>query len=106
MNIVEEKIKKIVTLIINYVDPQKVILFGSRAEGQEYKGLDIDIAFEGCNITSREFRKLKESVDEARRLYSVDIIVLEKTDKAFQNIVKETGTTLYEKSDLYVAFNK
>lgn len=59
MNTVEEKIKKIVTLIVNSVDPQKVILFGSRAKGKEHKGSDIDIALEGCNITSREFRKLK-----------------------------------------------
>jgi predicted nucleotidyltransferase len=97
MNTVEEKIKKIVTLIINSVDPQRVILFGSRAKGKAHKGSDIDIALEGCSVTTREFRKLKEIVDEASGLYSVDIIVLEKTDEAFQNIVKETGVILYEK---------
>lgn len=97
MNTVEEKIKKIVALIVNSVDPQRVILFGSRAKGKAHKGSDIDIALEGCSVTARQLRKLKEAVDDVSGLYSVDIIVLEKTDEAFKNIVNDTGVILYEK---------
>ena len=88
-------IKRIVKVIKKY-NPEKIILFGSRARGDNKKISDIDIAVD-MDISFREQRKLKEEVDNVSGLYSVDLIFLPKIDENFRNKILKEGKILYEK---------
>lgn len=97
-NRIEEKINKIFYLIVEKTDPEKIILFGSRAKGTAHKDSDIDIALESIQkLSVRDYRLLKEEIDTISGLYSVDIVFIEKVDYSFKQIIQDTGVILYEK---------
>ena len=99
MDKIEKKIDMIIKLINKELKPQKIILFGSRAKGNEYMGSDIDLCIEGAKKKNkRELRKLKEKVDEISGLYSVDIVIYEEIDENFRDIIIKTGKVIYEKN--------
>jgi len=71
--------KEILSEIINTCNPKAVILFGSRAKGNSYKGSDIDLAVKGGKkLSFRERRKLKEKIENLARLYTVDLLFYEE----------------------------
>lgn len=92
---VERIIKNIVEIMKEY-NPDKIILFGSRARGDYKKNSDIDIAVD-LELPFRERRKLKERIDELSGIYSVDLVFLAKTNEDFKNHILEEGVILYEK---------
>ena len=77
-------------------NPEKIILFGSRARGDYRKNSDIDIAVY-INLSFREKRKLKEKIDLISGIYSVDLIFLDEVDENFKNKVLKEGKVLYAK---------
>jgi len=95
----EEKIlQESVDLIIKELNPEKIILFGSRAKGESSKGSDFDIAVEVTDMPERKkIRMVKESLDEISGLYTIDLSLLNKLDNSFKNIILNTGKTLYER---------
>ncbi len=88
-------IKKIVEVIKKY-NPKKIILFGSRARGDNKVTSDIDIAVD-IDLSFREQRKLKEYIDKVSGLYSVDLIFLPKINEKFRKKILKEGKILYEK---------
>ncbi len=80
----EERFEKIKDYLIKKLDPEVIILFGSRAKGCENYGSDIDIAIKCKDISFREERKIKEEIDKIAGIYSVDIIFINKVSKDFQ----------------------
>ena len=76
---------------------EKVILYGSRARGDEEERSDIDLAVVGA-LTQEEWHEMQEYLEvEARTLLSVDLVRLDKvSDKLKENIQRE-GVTLYER---------
>jgi len=101
----DENLKEIIKRIVEEVDPDKIILFGSQAKGESKNWSDYDICVLKKDIKHR--RKL------AQRIYcklfgvkvSVDIIVetLERFEELKQNKflvyreIAEYGRTVYEK---------
>jgi len=95
---VKSILNKIVRLLIDEVNPTKLILFGSRSKGNARRGSDIDVAVEGGkSLSHREERKLKEKIEEISGIYFVDIVFLEKTSADFKNMIRKTGKVIYEK---------
>ena len=93
-----EKLNKIVKIINEELNPQKIILFWSRAKNDFKNGSDIDLCILGAdNTDNRKIRKLKEKIDDISGLYSVDLIFYEKIDEEFKKIILETGKVIYEK---------
>ncbi|MCX7761001.1 MAG: nucleotidyltransferase domain-containing protein [Hydrogenothermaceae bacterium] len=92
---VEEYIQDIVEELKKY-NPERIILFGSRAKGTATKSSDIDIAVD-LDLDYREERKLKEKLDEISGLYSVDIVFLPKVKEEFKQQILKEGVTLYER---------
>ncbi|MEJ5173224.1 MAG: nucleotidyltransferase domain-containing protein [Hydrogenothermaceae bacterium] len=92
---VEEYIQDIVEELKNY-NPDRVILFGSRARGTATKSSDIDIAVD-LNLDYREERKLKEKLDEISGLYTVDVVFLPKVKEEFRQQILKEGVVLYER---------
>lgn len=97
MNI-EDVIDKIIIVLIEKMEPKKIILFGSRAKGLHRKGSDIDLAIEGGKILNlREMRKLKDSIEKISGLWSVDIVFLENLENNLKDVILNKGVVLYEK---------
>ena len=93
----QPSIDNIVNIIISYLHPERIILFGSRAEGKGKRYSDFDIALEGIAVDIRRERLLKEALDEKLGIFSVDLINLDKADKGFRKIVLEKGRIIYER---------
>jgi predicted nucleotidyltransferase len=87
-----EKIQKIAKILKEY-NPKAVYLFGSRARGDNLKTSDIDIAVD-IDLSFREKRKLKEKVDKAAGLYSVDLVFFDEMSEEFKNKVLKEGIRL------------
>ncbi|GIX42899.1 MAG: hypothetical protein KatS3mg129_2632 [Leptospiraceae bacterium] len=95
-NKVQKYIQKIIEEIKQY-QPEKIILFGSRARGNNKPNSDIDIALD-INLDFRKKRKLKERIDQISGLYSVDLIFLQDTTDNFKEKILKEGIILYEKN--------
>ena len=73
---------------------KKVILFGSRARGDNKVKSDIDLAVTGGNVT--EFRLAVD--DEVRTLLMFDVVNLdEPIQKPLLQSIEHEGVILYEK---------
>ena len=84
---------EIITLANKY-NINKVILFGSRARGDNKERSDIDIAVSGGNVI--EFRLAIE--DEVRTLLMFDVVNLdEPVQKPLLQSIENEGVILYEK---------
>jgi len=90
-----EYLNKILNEIVKF-NPNKIILFGSRARGDFRKNSDIDIAVD-IRLNFREKRKLKERIDDVSGLYSIDLVFLDSVDEKFKEKILEEGRILYEK---------
>lgn len=60
----QELISQIVGLIVKHKPPEKIVVFGSRAEGTFKYNSDIDIAILGKDWTDRDISIVKLDLDE------------------------------------------
>jgi predicted nucleotidyltransferase len=94
---INKKINSIIDLLKNK-DVRRVILFGSRARGENRKNSDIDLCVEfKNNLSFREKRKLKEELESLTGLYSLDLIFYDEIDEKFKAHILKQGRLLYEK---------
>ncbi len=56
---------KIITLIRRHKEPERIIIFGSRAGTDFQKSSDIDIAILGRDWTDRDINIIKHNLDES-----------------------------------------
>jgi len=89
---------QIKNIVVQTLHPERVWLFGSRAEGKNRKHSDYDIAFEGSSSSFREIRKAKEQISDAIGIYSCDLVDLEKVDKSFRKLILEKGKIIHERN--------
>jgi len=92
----EKVIGVIVSTITAYLQPKRILLFGSRAWGRGKCYSDFDVALEGVAKTHRRERELKDALDARLGIFSVDLINLEKVDPEFKALIKEGGRIIYE----------
>ncbi len=77
---------------------EKVVLFGSRARGDERERSDIDIAVVGPEITDREWTQLWTYVDEeAPTLLCVDLVRWTEASEEIRESIQREGVVLYER---------
>lgn len=85
----------IISVVVDYIHPKRIILFGSRVKRIYKEYSDFDIGFEGAEIDIRIERMLKEILDNKLGIYSVDLINLDKVDDKFRRLVLENGRVIY-----------
>lgn len=94
MNIKQSIINEVISLA-QKCGIQKIILFGSRARGDNHARSDIDLAVSGGDITL--FRT--EIDDYVDTLLMFDIVNLDgAVQEELLRIIKEKGIVLYEKT--------
>ena len=77
--------------------PSKIIIFGSRAKGDNKKHSDFDFAVDCSRPSIQVEREIDEQIEKFSGLYGVDIVYLGSVDKDFRKIVLKTGRLIYEK---------
>jgi len=92
-----KELKKKSELIIEDVDPRRIILFGSRAKDKFTDSSDYDLAIDSKNISFRIKRRLKDRIEEIIGLRSIDLVFLKDVDVDFKKIILETGKIIYER---------
>jgi predicted nucleotidyltransferase len=79
---------------------RRVILYGSRARGDNAERSDIDLAVEAPEATLREWSDIEESVENARTLLAIDLVRLDEASEEFRSRVCEEGKVLYERPQI------
>lgn len=92
----DKNIATIIQIITGMLRPKQIILFGSRARQAGHPFSDYDIALVGAELNHRTERRLKEMLDSALGIYTVDLVNLDKADSKFRQIVIENGVVVYE----------
>jgi predicted nucleotidyltransferase len=93
----EERISKIIDILVRFLEPKRIYLFGSRASGTNENYSDFDIAIEGNKKSFRTLRVAREKIDYAMGIYSCDLVELEKINADFRKLVEKEGKLLYGK---------
>jgi predicted nucleotidyltransferase len=90
--------KNIIETIVRYKRPEKIVIFGSRAQGNSQKTSDIDIAIFGKDWTDKDINLIKFNLDEnIKTPLKFDVLnfyTLTK-ERLKDNILKE-GEVIYE----------
>ena len=95
MNLREEIRQQIIDLAQRY-DLNKVILFGSRARGDNRERSDIDLAIAGELADCIEFSLAAE--EEISTLLMFDFVIIDKTlSPELKAAIEKDGVILYEK---------
>ena len=86
-----EEIKKFIVRLKKNFDPEKIILFGSRAEGREWKRSDYDFI-----IVSSKFKGMHwlERISKIIKMWDLlaDVDILPYTPKEFEDKKKNSST--------------
>jgi len=93
----DEIIQAGIKVIRKYLDPPKIILFGSRAKGIKSKHADFDFAIQCKEPDISVQGKIREDIEKISGLYKIDIVYLLSCDEKFTNIVLKTGEVVYER---------
>ncbi|MDD4295197.1 MAG: nucleotidyltransferase domain-containing protein [Candidatus Omnitrophica bacterium] len=93
----KEIIDSTVKILVKFMNPSKITLFGSRAKGNNSKNSDFDFAVHTKKPSISRQREIKDAVDSVIGLYKADIVYLLSVSEEFRHIVNNTGRVVYEK---------
>jgi predicted nucleotidyltransferase len=91
-----DSVKNLIRFGVKLLDPQKVILFGSRARGDHRDNSDYDIAFKGLKNSHSWSKFLVESEELPITLLKVDLLDYEKCPTDYRMNIDTEGKLLYE----------
>lgn len=97
------RIKNALEFLAGELEPEKIILFGSRAKNESKIGSDFDLCIVGKKPEYRNLRIIREKLDDILGIYSADIVFYSSIDSDFRKIVDETGKVVYEKGRGYIS---
>lgn len=94
-----DSIKNLVKWIVREINPDEIILFGSRARGDHRENSDFDIAVRADSMPAEAWTKLKLAVDEEPiTLYPVDLMDFNQLNDDYKNRILSEGKPLYVRS--------
>lgn len=89
-------IQKIQSVFAKYPSVVKVIIYGSRAMGNNSPSSDIDLTLLSESITSREFSKIMGELDDLMLPYQFDLsIISDIENQDLLDHIKQHGKTFY-----------
>jgi predicted nucleotidyltransferase len=110
----DKEVKDIVDRIVSNFSPEKIILFGSRARGDNHKDSDVDLLVLKSGIKKRREATLQIGKSLRGICIATDIIV--ETPSHFQELIhnpsmvystiKKEGKVVYEKKSINQLVNK
>ena len=95
----EEKIENIKEYLIEKIDCEAIVLFGSYARGTQNAESDIDIAIKpNTNISKKQIFYLSQELEEKIKT-EVDLINLDDINDSFRYEILINGKTIYCKDE-------
>ena len=96
----EEVIERIKQKLLENIDCEAIVLFGSYSRGTQNLESDIDIAFKtNQTISKKEIFYLKQELEDVANK-DIDLIDLDNIGDAFRYEILINGKTLYSKDEL------
>lgn len=77
---------------------RRIVLFGSRAVGDEDERSDIDLAISAPDLDPPAVATLRDAVSTTRTLYRISVTRLEDMPASLRARVLAQGRTLYERA--------
>lgn len=77
------------------VGVDKVILYGSRARGDDADRADIDLCIDTPNIDAVKWDKILQTVERTQTLLTIDTVYLPKATEALKANILREGKLLY-----------
>lgn len=87
----------IIDTIVRHVQPQRIILFGSRARGDASERADYDIAIDDETLTPPILAQIRADMDELPTLLSIDIVWMNRANAIMQERILNEGKLIYAK---------
>lgn len=92
-----QTIENIHSVLNQYPEIEKVLIFGSRASGNYRQGSDIDLALIGKNIDDRLLSKISLDLDELNTPYFFDLVIFYTLKQgSFLFHINNTGQIFYQ----------
>ena len=93
----EKRLNNIVKILVDELNPERLILFGSRGKGNTFPNSDYDIAVDTKKIEFRKKRILKEKLEDILGLHKLDLVFITEVEQKFKKIIMKTGKVIYER---------
>ena len=95
----EETIAMIAAVFARHPEVERVILYGSRANGNDRRGSDIDLALQGGDgLTERVLYSIVRELDELPVPYSFDVAIHSMiVNQALLDHIRRRGAVMYER---------
>lgn len=92
----QDILQRIIDVLLEYIQPQKIYLFGSRLDKKHRNGSDFDIAVDMELPSADVLRKIDEELESFMGLYNYDIAYLKSANEDFRHLVLTKGKIIYE----------
>jgi predicted nucleotidyltransferase len=91
-----KSIQRVVDEIVKRVQPQSLILFGSRARGDHRENSDFDFAIHRRKCSDDEWNRLLIDLEEEPwSLYKIDLVELDKLGDEYKSAIAREGIVIY-----------
>lgn len=91
-----EAIQKIHSVLLEYPEIKKVILYGSRALGTFKNGSDIDLAIDSSELSLTTLLKIENELDDLLLPYKIDLSIMQKIENhELIEHIKRVGICFY-----------
>lgn len=74
---------------------ERIVLFGSRARGDNAERSDVDLAIAAPTATRRQWSDIMELAENARTLLMIDVVRLEKAPVELRAEIERCGYEVY-----------
>jgi len=96
---IPESARGFVRRLSSLPDIDRIILFGSRAVGDNDPRADVDLAVSAPTFDRWQFARLRVEAFETRTLYWISLVHLEQTPDILRERIDEQGVLLYERKE-------
>lgn len=92
----ENFLSSIISVFKSYKIIDSVILYGSRAKGNNKNGSDIDITIKGQNLNIKDLYAIEEMLDELLLPYKIDLSIYDNIDnKNLLDHIDRVGISIF-----------
>jgi predicted nucleotidyltransferase len=93
----DPRVAEVVRRIVFFLHPRRVILFGSRARGDNVPKSDIDLAVDAPDRRPRAYWALLDDIDrDPPTLLGIDLVLLDEIGADFRARITREGRVLYD----------
>lgn len=90
-----ESIQALLIKAVERVKPTRIVLFGSRARGDNRENSDFDFAFFLADHEEQWSRFLLDIEEEPQTLYKVDLVKWDQLDSSYHASIRKEGVMVY-----------